>query len=142
MHLYPKIKLFTEIFLFIIIGIFGAGYMRYTFLTFKNEQAVDILRITRSVEATFPKENFRTLGAKSGDLDKPEYLAVKKNLEAVVRVNTTARYAYIYTQNETENCFFMQVPNLPNQKITLHPDRNSQMRNRIINFHSKTGKSV
>jgi PAS domain S-box-containing protein len=83
--------------LFLIL-ISGAMYIHYTWAKFKNNQAGEVLQIARSIEATLPKKDLKTLEAKPSDIDKPQYKDVKNTLKTIIRVNTKARFAYIYTQ--------------------------------------------
>ncbi|MFZ4705172.1 MAG: PAS domain S-box protein [Bacteroidales bacterium] len=92
-----KRKHLLEIILFLIIAIIGVIYVGYTYVRFKNEQADSVIQIARSIVATFPKEDLKSLEAKPGDTAKPEYKVVKSILKSIISVNTRARFAYIYT---------------------------------------------
>ncbi|MCX6306850.1 MAG: ATP-binding protein [Bacteroidetes bacterium] len=48
--------------------------------------------------ATLPVEDLKMLEAKTTDIEKPQYKALKKRLAAIIRVNGKARFAYIYTE--------------------------------------------
>jgi PAS domain S-box-containing protein len=88
-----------------IILILGGFYLHYTWTKFKVNQAEEALQIARSIVATFPKENLKTLEAKSNDIDKPQYQAVKSTLKSIIRVNPNARFAYLYIQKNKKLYF-------------------------------------
>ena len=87
-----------EIVLFLLIVFFGAIYIHYSWARIENEQSEHVLQIARSIEATMPKEDLKTLEAKSGDIDKPQYTIVKNMLKKIIWVNKQARFAYIYVE--------------------------------------------
>ncbi len=93
-----KRKAISEIFLFLVIVVLGALYVRYTWINFKNDKSAQVLQIARSIETTLPKEDLKALEAKPCDLAKPPYQRIKNTLKAIIRVNTKARFAYIYTE--------------------------------------------
>jgi PAS domain S-box-containing protein len=88
-----------------IILILGGFYLHYTWTKFKVNQAEEALQIARSIVATFPKEDLKTLEAKSNDIDKPQYQAVKSTLKSIIRVNPNARFAYLYIQKNKKLYF-------------------------------------
>jgi len=96
-----KIKLdqisVQRIVIFIIV-ILSVVYFRYNWIRNKNEQTDDLLRIARTIEVTLPMEDLKALEAKPGDIGKPQYLIIKDKLKAIIRVNTDARFVYIYTE--------------------------------------------
>lgn len=81
-----------------VIAVIGALYVIYTFKRFENERNDKVLQIARSIVAALPKEDIKELEAKPGDINKPQYHVVKNALKAIIRVNTKARFAYIYTE--------------------------------------------
>jgi PAS domain S-box-containing protein len=85
----------TVLFLIVILG---GLYLHYTWKQFKNDQTEEVLQIAKSIETTLPKENLKTLNVKPSDIDKPQYKLIKNTLEAIIRANPKARFAYIYTK--------------------------------------------
>ena len=87
-----------EIFLFLIIAVLGLLYVWYNWMRIENEQSENVLQIARSIKTTLPKEDLKTLEAKAGDIDKPQYRGIKNILKEIIRINPKARFAYIYTE--------------------------------------------
>ena len=95
-NLFRKIPI-QETILLLFILILGLIFVRFTWKRIENEQIENILLIARSIEATMPDESLKTLEAKPEDVRKQQYMVIKKTLRAIIRINTTARFAYIYT---------------------------------------------
>ena len=91
-------KAMPEIFLFLIITVLGLLYVWYNWMRIENEQSENVLQIARSIKTTLPKEDLKTLEAKAGDIDKPQYRGIKNILKEIIRINPKARFAYIYTE--------------------------------------------
>jgi PAS domain S-box-containing protein len=100
-----KIIPLQKIVLFLIL-ILGMLYLHYTWVRFRNDQTDEVLQIAKSIEATLPKEGLRMLEAKPNDVYKPQYQALKNTLKEIIRVNTKARFAYIYTKQNGKIYFF------------------------------------
>ncbi len=93
-----KRKVILKLFLFLLIAVFSAVYIRYTWIKTDHEQSDNILQLGKSIEASLPKENLKMLQARPGDIDKPEYQIIKKILKEVIHANPKAKFAYIYTE--------------------------------------------
>ena len=91
-------KALPEIILFIVIAVLGLMYIRYIWIKFDKEQSENVLLIGKSVEATLSLSDLKELSATPDDISKPQYLRLKETLKAIIRVNTKARFAYIYTE--------------------------------------------
>lgn len=91
-------KAIPEIFLFLVITVLGAVYIRYADKKIDREQNENLLLIGRSIEATLPKEDLKFLEAKPDDIHKPQYQVLKNILKEIIRVNSNARFAYLYTE--------------------------------------------
>jgi PAS domain S-box-containing protein len=101
MSMSKKSFLRNFIILFIMI-IFALAYIRYIWVKAENEQTDNLLQIARSIEATLPINNIKSLRAKAEDIENPDYKKIKETLMAVIRVNPLARFAYLYTEkNDT-----------------------------------------
>lgn len=92
---------------FSIILILGIIYLYHTWTRFKEERTDSVLQIARSIEATLPKEALKTLEVKASDTNKPEYLALKNSLKAIVQINPKASFAYLYTQKNGKIYFMV-----------------------------------
>ncbi len=87
-----------EISLFLVIMVLGMLFIRYTWKRIGNEQSKNVLQIARSIEATLSISELNALEAKTTDIDKPQYRHIKNTLKAIIRVNSQARFAYLYTE--------------------------------------------
>ncbi len=81
-------------------------YVRYTWIRIDNEQSEHVMELARSIEATLPIVDLQALEAKPADTDKPQYKLIKNTLKAIIRVNTNARFAYLYTEQNGKIYFF------------------------------------
>ena len=83
-------------FLILLFGGIGAIYLRYTWLKIENEQVDSVLKISRSIEVSLPKEDIKALEAIPSDTGKPQYRFIKNTLKSIIRVNPEARFVYLY----------------------------------------------
>ncbi|NVO19957.1 MAG: sensor histidine kinase [Bacteroidetes bacterium] len=91
---------------FLLIIIFGALYLRHTWIRIQKETSENILQVARSIEAAIPKDSLNTLEVNINDLNKPYYKSLKRALREVIKVNKMARFAYLYTQRNG-NIYFI-----------------------------------
>jgi PAS domain S-box-containing protein len=89
-----------ETFMFLVILVLGIMYVLYTNTRFENEQKNHVLQIARSVAASLPIEDLAALGANPGDIEKPQYKVIKHGLQAIIRVNPRARFAYLFFKRD------------------------------------------
>ncbi len=82
----------------LIISLTGVIYIRHTWIRVENAQSENVLKIARSIETTLPVDDIKKLEAKPSDIEKPQYRMIKNLLKEIIRVNNTARFAYIYTE--------------------------------------------
>ncbi len=92
-----KKKPFQVIFLVLVIMAFGGMYIRFTWNRIEKGQSNEVLLIARNIESLLPIQGIIEYGDKLDDFDKSQYQVIKNELEEIVRVNTKARFAYIYT---------------------------------------------
>jgi len=84
------------------ISISAILYVRYIWVKTENEQTENILQIAKSVEASLPVENLKSLKAKAEDIENPDYRKIKEKLINIIGVNPQAKFAYIYVEkNDT-----------------------------------------
>lgn len=82
--------------------VFALVYIHYIWVKAENEQIENLLQIARSIEATFPYDQIKSLEAKPEDIQNPNYKKIKEILVRVIRVNPQARFAYLYSEkNDT-----------------------------------------
>ena len=98
-------KTIQSVVLILIMG-FSAMYFRYTWLIISAEQSEQVIQIARSIAAVIHKEDLKKLEAKPSDIEKPQYQLIKNTLKEVIRINSTARFAYLYTQLNGKIYFF------------------------------------
>lgn len=94
-----------------IIKIITFAAISITFVVFhwkfvKDNQNETALQIGQSIEATLPKSDIKMLKASPDDISKPQYQTLKKSLGDIIRVNPTARFAYIIIEKDGK-IFFM-----------------------------------
>ncbi|MFV8340858.1 ATP-binding protein [Flavobacterium sp. XS2P39] len=92
---------------FSLILILGIFYLYYTWTRFKEERTDSVLQIARSIETTLPQETIKTLEVSPSDSNKPEYLALKNSLKAIIQINPKASFAYLYTQKNGKIYFMV-----------------------------------
>ena len=103
----PMIRKEIQNILFLLAFTIISGiYVRYTWIRIDNEQSEHVMELARSIEATLPIVDLQALEAKPADTDKPQYKLIKNTLKAIIRVNTNARFAYLYTEQNGKIYFF------------------------------------
>jgi len=95
-----------KIIVFLGILIAAGFYVRYIWTKTENEQTDNLLQIARSIEASLPIENIKSLEAKAEDIEKPEYQKIKASLMAVISVNPQAKFAYLYAE-KNDSIYFL-----------------------------------
>jgi len=101
-----KINSIPEILFFLLILIFGLMYINYTRESIKNDQSDKVLQISRSIAKIIRIDYLKALEAIPADITKPQYKEIKNTLKAIIGVNNTARFAYLYTQRDGKIYFF------------------------------------
>jgi signal transduction histidine kinase/CheY-like chemotaxis protein len=71
--------------------------MGYNWFRIEKDRTNEIMQIGRSIEVSLNKDDISNLNAKAEDISKPEYQRIKNTLKSIVKVNTKARFAYLYT---------------------------------------------
>ncbi|MFV5702022.1 ATP-binding protein [Flavobacterium sp. XS2P12] len=92
---------------FFIILLLGIIYLYFTWIRFKDHRTETVLQIAKSIEVSLPKVALKTLEVNPTDINKPEYLALKNSLKAIVSVNPKASFAYLYTKRNGKIYFMV-----------------------------------
>jgi len=96
-----KIKISIQvIILFLVIALLGGLYIRFTWERIEKYQSENVLQIARNIEAFLPQKDLRALEGKEEEILSPHYQVIKNALKEAVRVNSKARFAYIYTERD------------------------------------------
>lgn len=136
-----KRRAIPEILLFLVILVSGALFVRFTWINFKDDKSDQVLHIARSVVAALPKGDLEALDAKPGDIDKPQYQHLKNILKAIIRVNTKARFAYIYTEQNGKLYFFVDSEPADSKDCSPPGQEYSEADN-VYRQPFKTGKDI
>ena len=91
-------KQIPKILLFLAISFLGAIFVFDTYRNFENDKSIDVLNVSRSIAAIFPKEDLAGLDINSSDIGKPQYKALKNTLKAIIQVNQDAKFAYLFAE--------------------------------------------
>lgn len=91
----------------VIILLLGIVYLNYTWEKFKENQKNEILQISNSIVATFPKKNLNDLEVNINDTIKEKYKEIKNTLYTIIKTNPKARFAYIYVQKNNQKLYFI-----------------------------------
>lgn len=102
-----KRKALTGIIYFISIVAIFITFVAHNWKDIKNEHIETALQIARSIEATLPKSDIKMLEASPEDISKPQYQSLKKILGEIVRVNSNARFAYIFVEKDGKIYFMV-----------------------------------
>jgi PAS domain S-box-containing protein len=89
----PLNKILLHRFLLFLIIVLSVLYYRFTWILNRNEGINDVLQIARSVEASLPKDEIKTLQMEGGSDTH-----LNEILMSVINVNPKAFDAYIYTE--------------------------------------------
>ena len=109
--------------IFLLIAAVGVIYIRFTWIRFENEQVKNSIQIARSIAATMPGAELKALRGNPGDLDKPEYQALKNKLKGIILVNPKAIFAYLYTERNGK--IFLVADSEPEDLSDYAPPRPS-----------------
>ena len=82
--------------IFVLIVVLGLIYIRYVWFSVKNETSNNLMKIAKTAEVTLPKEYLKGLSITSADTGKYEYKIIKGILKEIIKVNNSAKFAYIY----------------------------------------------
>lgn len=91
----------------VIILLLGIVYLNYTWEKFKENQKNEILQISNSIVATFPKKDLNYLEVNINDTLKEKYKEIKNTLYNIIKTNPKARFAYIYVQKNNHKLYFI-----------------------------------
>jgi len=81
----------------LIIALSGLLYIGYTWTQIEKEAFKNVLLISKSIEASLPKDVLKKLSGNPNDVEKPEYRLIKNILIDIIEINKEARFAYLYT---------------------------------------------
>ena len=95
---YKQYNKLLKVFLMLIFTILSVIFITYTLRRIENQKNENILQICKSIGVTLPKDALCELDANPNDIEKPQYLLIKKTLKDIVSLNKNARFAYLYTQ--------------------------------------------
>jgi signal transduction histidine kinase len=112
-------KALPEIILFLVIAVLGLVYIRYVWIKFEKEQSENVLQIGNSVASTISATDLKELSANPGDIYKSQYLRLKEILKSIIRVNSKARFAYIYTEKNGK--IYFMVDSEPEGSLDYSP---------------------
>lgn len=87
------------------ISISAILYVRYVWIKTENEHTENIMQIARSIEASLPIENLKSLKATEEDIENPDYKEIKAKLMNVISVNSQAKFAYIFIEKSDKIYF-------------------------------------
>ncbi len=96
-----------ELFFYIILFAGVLVYIGFSWISAQNRLEEDTLKLCRSIESTLPTAIVKMLDADSSDVEKPEYQILKNSLKELIKVNTNARFAYLYTQKNGKIFFLV-----------------------------------
>ncbi len=98
-------ELIIQAFILLLLTILSIIYINYTWTHQEDDQENKVLQIARSIETLLPKNDISQLEAKPGDIEKPQYSVIKNMLKKIIRVNKSARFAYIYVERNNKVYF-------------------------------------
>lgn len=90
----------------LILILFSSLYIRYTWISSKNETSEQALKIAQMVEASFDRESLLKLSAAKEDIGTEAHESIKNRLINIVKINPDVRFAYIYMK-KGEKLYFV-----------------------------------
>jgi PAS domain S-box-containing protein len=97
----------AEMFATIIVVIAGLLFIRGMYINVLEQNHHNVLQIGRSVAAAMPANKISSLKGDSTDTKSESYAELRKILKEVIRVNTDARFAYIYIHRQGKYYFLL-----------------------------------
>jgi PAS domain S-box-containing protein len=125
--------LLHRVILFLLI-VLSVLYYRFTWILNKSEGINDVLQIARSVEATLPKEEIKTLQTGEGS-----NIHLNDILMSVIKVNPKAFDAYIYTERNGKTIHLADAK-IEKKEIAPPPGENFIRENKFYFSAIKEGK--
>lgn len=90
---------------FIIIMSAGLIFIGYTFMHYIAGSKTQAINLAATFEAFLPVEDINKLEAVPDDINKPEYVQIKKELTRFVYINKDIRFAYIFVEKGSQVYF-------------------------------------
>lgn len=91
-------KTIPKVLVLIVLLTLSVLYIRNTWIRTEKSQIENILQTARSIGATLPQRDLMSLDIAETDLEKEQYQSIKNTLQAIIKVNPEARFAYIYAR--------------------------------------------
>ena len=114
-----KTKNIIAIFVLILFIVFGAFYVRYTWLESKNRTTKDVLKEAHAIEVSLNGEALSQLHGVPTDNNTQTYKDMKTKLMALVNIYHQARFIYFYTK--VDGKLFFMVDSEPTQSKDCSP---------------------
>jgi len=114
-----KTKNIIAIYILILFIVFGAFYVRYTWVESKNRTTKDVLKEAHAIEVLLNGEALSQLHGVPTDNNTQTYKDLKTKLMALVNVYHEARFIYFYTK--VDGKLFFMVDSEPTQSKDCSP---------------------
>src|SRR5665647_325130 len=114
-----KTKNIIAICILILFIVFGAFYVRYTWVESKNRTTKDVLKEAHAIEVLLNGEALSQLHGVPTDNNTQTYKDLKTKLMALVNVYHEARFIYFYTK--VDGKLFFMVDSEPTQSKDCSP---------------------
>jgi PAS domain S-box-containing protein len=88
----------NELLILLFLFISGFGFIVFIWHDTKHQEIDKILKIAGSVAASLPKEEIQILGNNPEEIESHDFGQLKDKLQQIVKVNSEAKFAYIYIQ--------------------------------------------
>ncbi len=126
---------------FFLLLILGLAYVGYTWVAKDKGLHENMIKEARTVVASISVDDVSALEGKSSDINKPQYVKLKRILMNVVHVNNQARFAYLYTLRN-DRIYFIADSEPEYSKDCSHPGDEYKEAKDIDKLPFKDGKPL
>jgi PAS domain S-box-containing protein len=99
--------LVAAVLLTVVVFVFCGLYLNFAWNRYNDIAASEAIHLAISLESMLHPEEIEKLSGNTDDLDKPEYRAVKTNLENLIQNTEKIRFAYIMAQQDGKVVFLV-----------------------------------
>jgi len=101
----PKRNRILKVAIILVAVVSAVYYIKYIWTKTENDQIQNNLQIARSIEASIVVKDLNSLSISPEDVGKVQYQKIKEKLQAIIKVNPEAKFAYIWVEKDGKLLF-------------------------------------
>ena len=96
-----------ELIVYLFVVLIGFLFVIFIWQTAKERENNKVLQIARSIEASLPKNELKSLPEQPEALNKNDYQQLKRTLQEVIQVTANAKFVYLYIERNDKLYFIV-----------------------------------